>query len=520
MASRDRDRAFFGHPIGLANLFFTEMWERFSYYGMRPLLVSFLTAKVLEGGRGLSDVSAGSVYAVFGSAVYFLALPGGWIADRFLGQRKGVIIGGVGIAAGNALLAIPDSGNIFYLGLVLIALGTGFLKPNVSSLVGQLYKPDDKRRDAGYTIYYMGINIGATIAPFVCGYLAQTDSFRGWVADQGINPNYVWNFAFGAAAVGMVLGLIQFISLKRWLGDAGAHPTIPTDPARAQRDRYVLGAIIAALVAIGVLVVVAEPSEGVIANVQGVGLIVGAIIMFVAMYKMARDDKERRGILAMIPLFLGAVAFFAIFEQAPSTLNIYAEKLTEPDFLGFFEPAYYQSINGVFIVMFAPVFAWIWMKLARAGKEPTSVNKFAIGMVLLSFAFVSMLPALGATPTARVSGWFLTVLYLFNTFAELCISPVGLSSMSKLAPQRLAGMVMGMWFFGTGIGIWLAGRATVITAKFSYDTLFITLIIVSLAVAGALFVVAPRIKRMMGEDGKEPQPVEPLPEARVVDKDA
>jgi POT family proton-dependent oligopeptide transporter len=518
--ARDRDRAFLGHPIGLANLFFTEMWERFSYYGMRPLLVSFLTAQVLEkGGRGMSAVSAGSIYAVFGSAVYFLALPGGWIADRFLGQRKGVIIGGVGIAAGNAMLAIPDSGKLFYLGLTLIALGTGFLKPNVSSLVGQLYKPGDRRRDAGYTIYYMGINLGAFVAPLVCGYLAQTDSFRGWVASHGINPNYVWNFAFGAAAVGMVLGLIQFISLKRWLGDAGAHPTIPADPARAQRDRYVLGAIVGALALIGILIVVAEPSEGVIANVQGVGLIIGAIIMFVAMYKMARDDKERRGIIAMIPFFLGAVAFFAIFEQAPSTLNIYAEKLTEPKFLGFFEPAYYQSINAVFIIVFAPVFAWIWLRLGKRGKEPTSVNKFAIGMVLLSFSFVAMLPTLGATETSRVSGWFLTVLYLFNTFAELCISPVGLSSMSKLAPPRLAGMVMGMWFFGTGIGIWLAGRATVITASRGYDTLFITLIIVSLAVAAVMFVVAPKIKRMMGEDGEDHAEPE-LPEARMIEKDS
>jgi POT family proton-dependent oligopeptide transporter len=426
-----------------------------------------------------------------------------------------VIIGGIGIAAGNAMLAIPDSGKLFYLGLTLIALGTGFLKPNVSSLVGQLYQPGDRRRDAGYTIYYMGINAGAFVAPLVCGYIAQTDSFRGWVASHGINPNYVWNFAFGVSAVGMVLGLIQFISFKRWLGDAGARPTIPADRARAQRDRYLLSAIIGALAVIGILVVVTEPSEDMIANVQGVGLILGALIMFVAMYKMARDDQERRGILAMIPMFLGAVAFFAIFEQAPSTLNIYAEKLTEPKFLGFFQPAYYQSINAIFIIGFAPVFAWIWLRLGKRGKEPSSVNKFAIGMVLLSLAFVAMLPTLGATETARVSGWYLTILYLFNTFAELCISPVGLSSMSKLAPQRLAGMVMGMWFFGTGIGIWLAGRATLITAKFSFDTLFITLIVVSLVVAAALFVVAPMIKRMMGENSEAKEPE--LPTARVVE---
>ncbi|HVK89299.1 MAG TPA: oligopeptide:H+ symporter [Kofleriaceae bacterium] len=515
----DRDRAFFGHPIGLSNLFFTEMWERFSYYGMRAFLMAYLIAPVEVGGRGMLQTAAGSVFAVYGSSVYFLALPGGWIADRFLGQRKGVIIGGVGIAIGNAILAIPENGNLFFLGLALIALGTGFLKPNISTLVGQLYKPGDARRDSGYTIYYMGINMGAFIAPFACGFLAQSDSFRTWVTAQGFDPNYVWNFAFAASAVGMLFGLIQFLSFKHMLGDAGAFPTIPEDPKRAQRDRFVLLSIVGALVLIGVVVVLAEPSGDTIANVQGVGLILGAIIMFVALYKSARDDKERRGILAMIPLFLGAVSFFAIFEQAPTTLSVYALKLTEPDFLGFFEPSYYQSINAVFIIMFAPVFAWIWLTLGKKGKEPTSVNKFAIGMVLLSFAFVAMLPTLGATETARVSGWFLTILYLFNTFAELCISPVGLSSMSKLAPQRLAGMVMGMWFFGTGIGIWLAGRATVITAKFSFDALFITLIIASLVVAGALFLVAPRIKRMMGEDGKTEPPAEPLPEARVVEKD-
>ncbi|MDX2089219.1 MAG: peptide MFS transporter [Kofleriaceae bacterium] len=516
----DRDRAFFGHPIGLSNLFFTEMWERFSYYGMRAFLMAYLIAPESVGGRGMLETTGGSVMAVFGSSVYFLALPGGWIADRFLGQRKAVIVGGVGIAVGNAILAMPDNGKLFYLGLTLIALGTGFLKPNISTLVGQLYKPGDGRRDSGYTIYYMGINIGAFIAPFACGFLAQSDTFREWAVEKGFSPSIVWNFAFGASALGMVLGLIQFVSFKHLLGDAGLHPTIPDDPARAQRDRHVLIGILVALVALGVTVVLAEPSGDLIANVQGVGLMVGAIIMFVALYKSARDDKERRGVLAIIPLFLGAIAFFAIFEQAPSTLSIYALKLTEPDFLGFFEPSYYQSINAVFIIAFAPVFAWIWLSLAKKGKEPTSVNKFAIGMVLLSFSFIAMLPALGATETARVSGWFLTILYLFNTFAELCISPVGLSSMSKLAPQRLAGMVMGMWFFATGIGIWLAGRATVITAKFSFDTLFITLIIASLAVAGALFVVAPRIKRMMGEDGLNAEIPADLPEARVVEKDA
>ena len=526
--SREGDKGFFGHPKGLANLFFTEMWERFSYYGMRAFLIFYLLAPEEAGGRGLSAGTAGSVVAVFLSSVYFLALPGGWIADRFLGQRKGVIVGAIGIAAGNAVLAIPGLGNAFYLGLVLIALGTGFLKPNISTLVGQLYDEHDVRRDSGYTIYYMGINIGAFVSPLVCGFLAQSDTFRNWIIGHGMNPSLVWNFAFGAAAVGMVLGLLQFLSLKHWLGDAGKEPTIPDDAPRAQRDRHVLLGIVGALVAIGVLVVVTTPSEDTIANFQGIGLTIGAVIMFVGLYKAARDAKERRGILAMIPLFLGAIAFFAIFEQAPTTLSIFALEHTKPDFLGFFEPSYYQSINAIFIVALAPVFAVLWVRLARRGKEPNSVSKFAIGMVLLAFAFVVMIPTFGTTKGELHSGWYLTGLYLFNTFAELCISPVGLSSMSKLAPKRLAGMVMGMWFFGTAIGVYFAGRATTISSGKGFGFLFTFLMISSLVVAAALFAVAPMIKKMMASDAKakaasdksEKAEPEPLPKARIhKDKD-
>ena len=235
--ARDRDRAFFGHPLGLANLFFTEMWERFSYYGMRAFLIFYLTAP--ERARRPGDARcvtgkplpiAGAIVGMFGASVYLLALPGGWIADRFLGQRKAVTFGGIGIALGNGVLAIPGIGDFFYLGLVLIAIGTGFLKPNISSLVGQLYKAGDPRRDGGYTIYYMGINIGAFFAPLVCGYLAQSPSFRAFLAGNGLDPNLCWNFAFGAAAVGMVGGLIQYL-----VGPALARRgrQAPDDPRRS-----------------------------------------------------------------------------------------------------------------------------------------------------------------------------------------------------------------------------------------------------------------------------------------------
>lgn len=516
-----RDKAFFGHPIGLATLFFTEMWERFSYYGMRAFLIFYLGAPKELGGQGMFDAiknepapTAGAIVGVFGASVYLLALPGGWIADRFIGQRLAVTVGGIGICAGNAVLAIPGIGDLFYIGLILIALGTGFLKPNISTLVGQLYPQGDIRRDAGYTIYYMGINIGATAAPLVCGFLAQDPQFRGFLSDQGIDPNLCWNFAFAVTSLGMLGGLIQYLLGQGWLGDAGKRPTVPSDPGVAARDRLVLKLIIGAVVALGVLVAVTAPSKAVITEAMGIGLVIGSFALFYGLYRSARDAKERRGILAMIPLYLGAIGFFGIFEQAPTTLNTYADQLVEREILGVYIPAsYYQSVNGFFIVVLAPAFAWIWVKLARAGKEPSSVNKFAIGLVILALAFVVMLPAAGATKDNPTSAGYLIGLYLFYTLAELCISPVGLSSMSKLAPPRLAGMVMGIWFLGTSIGIYLAGRASAISSGKSYAFLFNFLLVASLVMAAGLFVVAPRIKRMM--DQKD----ENLPEAKVVKSD-
>jgi POT family proton-dependent oligopeptide transporter len=535
--SRDPDKAFFGHPAGLSTLFFTEMWERFSYYGMRAFLVLYLFTPVSRGGKGMFDInekgelvadaSAGMIVGMFGAAVYLLALPGGWIADRFLGQRKSVTIGGIGIALGNTILAIPALDDFFYAGLICIALGTGFLKPNISTIVGQLYAAGDTRRDSGYTIYYMGINIGATAAPLICGYFAQDADFRALLASKGFDPNICWNVAFGAAAVGMVGGLIQYTLGQKRLGSAGLKPTIPTDKVKAARDVRVLQAIGGALVAIAVAVVVLKPSKDQIADAMGIGLILGSFALFGGLFKSARDDGERRRIIAMIPLYIGAIGFFGIFEQAPTTLNTYAEELVQREFLGIEIPAsYYQSVNGFFIVALAPVFAAIWLKLAKVGKEPTSVNKFGIGMLVLAVAFIFMLPASDATSTNRANPGFLIGLYFFNTVAELCISPVGLSSMSKLAPQRLAGLVMGTWFLGTAIGIYLAGRASQISSGKGYDYLFKFLIVASLVMAALLFVVAPKIKKIMGAAAKDHDPAdksekaepEPLPSARVVDK--
>ncbi len=519
-APRDPDRAFFGHPSGLSTLFFTEMWERFSFYGMRPLLVLYMTGSVAKGGLDMSVTAAGIVYALFLSSVYMLSLPGGWIADRFLGQRRGVIYGGLGILIGNVLLALPFGGG-FYPGLFVVALGTGLLKPNVSTIVGQLYKPDDIRRDAGFSIYYMGINIGATVAPIICGFIAQSDWFAGHLASLGIDPAMRWHFAFGIAAIGMGAGLIQYVLGKARLRGAGEHPTIPTDPRERKKGVQtliiicgLLGAVVVG--SVGLALAGVEVSKDLIVNVFGVGLVIGAIALFAGMLSSAQDAGEKKRIVAMIPLFIGAIAFFATFEQAGSTLNLFAEECVER----FVPSSYFQSINGLFIVAIAPFFAALWLALARRKKEPSSVNKFAVGMVLTACAFVVLLPALGAvaqidtiTKTGlkdaaldaavaplRVSPVFLLALYFFQTVSELCISPVGLSSMSKLAPKRMAGMVMGTWFLAVAIGDYLAGRATAFTESLGYGSLFTMLIVASLVVAAALFAVAPFIKKMMGPE--------------------
>ena len=514
-----RDTAFFGHPLGLATCFFTEMWERFSYYGIRALLIIYMTAKVSAGGREMSEAAAGSVMAVYLSSVYLLSLPGGWIADRFLGQRNATLIGGVGIALGNAVLALPlDS--MFYPGLVLIAIGTGMLKPNVSTMVGQLYSTEDKRRDGGYTIYYMGINIGALVAPLACGFFAQSDSFQGFLRDHGIDPGWCWHIGFATASVGMILGIVQYVFTSRWLNPSSRVPTIPTDPRRAARDRQILAGIVIALVAVGLMFAKSSASADTLVDIFGVGLILLSVALFIGMFAAAHNAGERRRMVAILVLFIGAIAFFGIFEQASTTLSLFAENNTARELaLGISIPAsYYQSVNSIFIILLAPLFAWLWVVLARVNKEPTDVMKFSIGMALIAVSFVVMLPTLPAVAAnAKSNGIFLILLYFFSTCSELCISPVGLSSMSKLAPKRLGGMVMGVWFLGTANGNYLAGRAAGFTSARGYSFLFYTLIIAALAVAAGLFVVAPIIRRMTStvSDNDETPPAE-LPAARVV----
>lgn len=541
-APPDRDRAFFGHPVGLSTLFFVEMWERLSYYGARTFLAIYMTTGLALGGLGMSDSAQATVMALYLSSVYLLSLPGGWIADRFIGHRKAVTLGGVLIVLGNVMLAVPLE-SLFYPGLVLIAFGTGFLKTNASAIVGQLYKPDDIRRDSGYTIYYMGINLGAGIAPLVGMFIAQNHDFRDLLQNHGFDPNLCWKIGFAIPAIGMTLGLIQYVLSAHKLGDAGLRPTIPSDPKRAARDRVVLvvlGAGLVGLTAFGMLIhkFVHPLSGGLLKNAFGVALVIAAVAIFAGFFRTARDADERKRVTAMIPLFIGCIAFFGVFEQASTTLSLFAERLVHREYLGLHVVASaYQFINAGLIVAMAPVFAWLWLRLVKAGKEPSTVNKFAVGMVLTAVSFVVMLPSLStvssvdgvnpeymfAFPFRTVSPNYLVLLYFFSTCAELCISPVGLSSMSKLAPQRVAGMVMGMWFLGISIGNYLAGRASELSASHGYGFLFQALIISSLVVAAVLFAVAPAIRRLMQRDHRaelpkaivEPKAADTSPTKRV-----
>ncbi|HTL33988.1 MAG TPA: oligopeptide:H+ symporter [Kofleriaceae bacterium] len=548
--SKDRDTAFFGHPAGLSTLFFTEMWERLSYYGARAFLFVYMTTAVTKGGLGMGAGAAGLVMALYMSSVYLLSLPGGWIADRFLGQRKAVTFGGIGIILGNVLLALPGDAT-FYPGLCAIAIGTGLLKPNISTIVGQLYRKDDIRRDAGYTIYYMGINIGAGIAPFVATLIAQNDSFRALLADHNLDPNLCWKVGFAVPAVGMLFGVIQYLIGYAKMGEAGLHPHIPDDPKRAARDRSVLIAIVggmAGIIALGFGLDasgVVHLTRDLIGNIFGVGLLVAAVLLFVGLFQTARDADERKGITAMIPLFIGAIAFFAIFEQASTTLSDYAERFVNREVVGIhLSSGGYQFFNAVFIVILASPFAFMWLKLAKAGKEPSPVLKFSIGMLLAGLSFVVLLPTLSSiteldhlqkaapkdqiesvAPHLRVSGLYLVALYFVSTLSELFISPVGLSSMNKLAPQRLAGMVMGTWFLATAIGNYLAGRAAGFSESRGYTFLVYTLIISSFVVAAVLFAVAPMIKRMMASreqrvpaDHSVKAEPDPLPASKNDDK--
>ena len=493
------DRAFFGHPRGLSTLFFTEMWERFSYYGMRGFLILYMTAPASAGGMGLGDAVAGPIYGAYTSMVYFMSLPGGWLADRLFGQRRAVVYGGILIALGHYSLAIPFA-STFYLGLVLIVLGTGLLKPNVSVIVGQLYAQNDIRRDAGFSIFYMGINLGATIGPLITGFLAQQPQFQGWLAAHGMDPRTAWHFAFGAAGVGMTFGVIQFLLGQRALGTAGADPTgTPAQQKQARTAALVGAAAIVALIAIvamGILPV--TPKQ--VADAIGYMLVLVTIPFFAwLLFNSSWTPVERGRLWVILVLFLAVALFWSIFEQAGSTLNLFADRSTNNTLplYGPFPSSWFQSLNSAFIIIFAPVFAWLWITLGN--RQPSVPSKFAFGLVGAGLGFLLLVPAASLAATGvKVSVLWLTVTYLFHTWGELSISPVGLSAMTKLAPARIVSLIMGVWFLGASVGNYLGGQMASLYSSMSLSTLFGVVGAFGLACAVLMFAFNKPLTRLMG----------------------
>ena len=457
------DTRWFGHPRGLSTLFFTEMWERFSYYGMRAILVLFMTNAVATGGMGLDDVTATAIYGLYTAAVYVVALPGGWIADHLLGLRRAVFWGGSVIAIGHFTLAIPHI-IAFYIGLTLIIIGTGLLKPNISAIVGDLYPEGGARRDAGFSIYYMGINAGGFLGPLVCGYLGEAVD---------------WHLGFGAAGVGMVLGLIQYSLGGRHLGAAGELRPEMAVPARRSAATRALVRTIEGIVGLGLIAAVLQSIGAIRLSLVGfvdwTGLFIvslaGAYLLYVVLFGgLTTVEKKRVGVIAVC--FLAAACFWSGFEQAGSSMNLFADRLTDRIISGWEMPAsWLQSVNGVFIILLAPLFSALWLWLGA--RNPSIPGKMGFGLIFLGVGFAVLAwGSVNATLENPVSPVWLVVTYFFHTMGELCLSPIGLSSITRLSPARYVGQMMGIWFMGAALGNLVAGRVAGLIESLPLPQLF------------------------------------------------
>ncbi|MCU0368119.1 MAG: peptide MFS transporter [Cyclobacteriaceae bacterium] len=445
------EKTFFGHPRGLATLFFTEMWERFSYYGMRALLLLFLVDTVENGGLGLDEKNGAAIYGLYTMFVYLLALPGGWLADNFFGQRKAVFIGGCFITVGHIFLMIPQP-QTFFLGLVIVVLGVGLLKPNISGIVGGLYPATEQtKRDAGFSIFYMGINLGAFIAPLITGYIGE---------------QIAWNYGFGVAGLGMGLGLIQYKLTEKHLGDVGLEPNRLEDPVKqARRDKNIkISLIIFVLVLISVLilsfteVIVFNPL--IVAGISGVVIFITATLFFLYVLVFEKlTPEEKKKIIVIGILFIFSALFWSGFEQAGSSLNLFAKRYSDRMFFGWEIPAsWFQSVNSIFIIALSPVFAWLWITLAKRNVVLGTPLKFGWGLIFLGLGFAAVALASQSIGGGSKPIWLWLILtYFLHTVGELFLSPVGLSAMTKLAPKKLVGQMMGMWFMSTAFGNLIAG---------------------------------------------------------------
>src|ERR1700752_1744712 len=487
-------RAFFGHPAGLSTLFFTEMWERFSYYGMRAILLLYMTKSFAEGGLGFDEKYAGIIYATYVSSVWYLPLPGGWLADRVFGARRAVLIGAIIIACGHYSMAI-NSQLTFFAGLILIACGTGLLKPNISAMVGQLYSDEDKRRDAGFSIFYTGINLGAFLAPIVVGFLAQHAWSRAFISRLGFDPNTAWHWGFAAAGVGMTLGIVQYILGGRKLTGIGEKPVLTRVEESEPTDSFTL---IRAVVGC-----VAGVASGLRFGEAGwVSALFPGVVGFFAGYlggilRWLNGDELKR-VLVIFVLFLFSILFWMTYEQAGSSLTLFADRLTSPTILGWTYPSsWFQSVPAVFVVILAPIIGAFVQKMGE--RQPSSPGKFTIGLFFAGIAFVVIAFAFTLTGGGLVSPMWLVLVYFLQTIGELCLSPVGLSTTTKLSPARMVGLILGVWFLSISIGSYIAGLTTRLFEGNDPSVLtrgFGIFAGVTLLAAIILAVLTPLIKRM------------------------
>ena len=438
---------FFGHPIGLRTLFLTEMWERMSYYGMRALLVLYMTGAVtgFNPGLGWSQVESQAIYGIYSGMVYFMVVPGGWIADNILGHQKAVLIGALIIALGHFTLAIPIE-QTFFLGLIFVVLGTGLLKGNISTIVGQLYEGQDDKRDSGYTIFYMSINIGSTLGFLICSYLGEKIG---------------WHWGFGAAGIGMAFGVIQYIKHRHLLGDAGMHPNEMPDDKRKKLTTYLKVSLVGMFMVIGAgLFGFFTIDPRFFAEQFAYFLTIIAGLYFVYLFLFAGlNAAERKNLILLFLLFIGAAAFWSGFDQSAGSLNIFARDYTDLSIVGYEIPVgWLQFANPVIVVLFAPIFAGIWAQLARKNLDPSLPIKFAIGLLFMALSFLIMIVAVNiALESSPVGMQWLLLTYLFQTWGELALSPIGLSAFSRYGPKRYMGQMFGLWFLASAIGGVLAG---------------------------------------------------------------
>jgi POT family proton-dependent oligopeptide transporter len=480
-------RGFFGHPKGLFTLFFTEFWERFSYYGMKAILVYYMYYSVSKGGLGIDQQTAIAIASVYGSLVYMSGIIGGWVSDRLIGPSKSLLYGGILIMFGHIALAVPGSMTMFFVSMVLIVLGTGLLKPNISTVLGEMYDITDARRDAGFSIFYMSVNLGAFLSPLVVGT---------------VGLQYNFHLGFGIAAIGMFLALVVYVlTRKNNLGLAGQFVHNPLTKEEKKKSFTRIGIVAVILIAV-IVIAIKNGLLTVQSFIDLVGVLgfVIPIIYFIFMYRNPKTTKEERShLIAYIPLFIASVMFWSIEEQGSTILANFADKRTQLDFAGMhINPSWFQSLNPLFIVLFAPVLGALWVKLDKKQKQPTLTQKFGFGLLFAGLSFIVILvPAWIGGTNASVNPLWLVLSYFIVVLGELCLSPVGLSATTKLAPAAFSAQMMSLWFLSNAAAQALNAQLVKFYTPASEMTYFGVIGAASIVLSLVMFAISPKMQTFM-----------------------